>query len=378
MQLLLNTEYAALRAHRLQSFEQHQEQQHRQHQQHSAVALVCARYDLLLRCCGYTALRSHVYGCKLYVPSAGHAQHGQADRRGRSKHHPVSSEHSDLLPITVHHAHRKVRAQQPGASMQYDSYEPPSVSMVWSAVSAVPAVRCVYYAGHVFSHWRVCNLNTDVFVWTWPTCACLCVRECAPCIHQVSFGNTGCMWMNSSRDDNPGFWETSPLVRLHNVGYTTGMFGKVLNNMDSYGCDGKSGLPPGVDRQVVMCTHTFFDCDWVNDTVLTHTGSAPEDYTTSVMGNASVTWIKSVLDKGKTHPPFFAWIGPHAPHLPSTPAPWYAEHPIGNLKAPTADPPYNFSGVDHHPLVAGQPILDARNTKKACTLAHLPGDARGC
>jgi len=165
--------------------------------------------------------------------------------------------------------------------------------------------------------------------------------------------------MNSSRFDNPGFWETSPLVRLHKVGYTTGMFGKVLNDMNSYGCDGQSGLPPGVDRQVVMCTHTFFDCDWVNDTVLTHTGSNPEDYTTSVMGNASVAWIKSVLDKGKTHPPFFAWIGPHAPHLPSTPAPWYLDHPIGNLKAPTADPPYNFSGTDHHPLVAGQPILDA-------------------
>lgn len=80
------------------------------------------------------------------------------------------------------------------------------------------------------------------------------------------------------------------------------------------------------------------------------------------MGNASVAWIKSVLDKGgKTHPPFYAWIGPHAPHLPSTPAPWYEDHPIGLLKAPTADPPYNFSATDHHPLVAGQPILDERD-----------------
>ena len=115
----------------------------------------------------------------------------------------------------------------------------------------------------------------------------------------ASLADGGCMHMNTSRVDNPGFWDTSPLVRLHKVGYTTGMFGKVLNDMTSYGCDGTSGLPPGVDRQVVMCIHTYFECDWVNDTVLTHTGSAPEDYTTSVMGNASIAWIKSVLDKGR-------------------------------------------------------------------------------
>ena len=68
----------------------------------------------------------------------------------------------------------------------------------------------------------------------------------------------------------------------------------------------------------------------------------------------------SVLDGGKTHPPFYAWIGPHAPHLPSTPAPWYIDHPIGLLPAPREawSPPYNFSGFDHHPLVARQPILD--------------------
>ena len=39
---------------------------------------------------------------------------------------------------------------------------------------------------------------------------------------------------------------------------------------------------------MVMCTHTFFDCDWVNDSTLVHTGNASADYTTSVMGNASV------------------------------------------------------------------------------------------
>lgn len=52
--------------------------------------------------------------------------------------------------------------------------------------------------------------------------------------------------------------------------------------------------------------------------------------------------------------------GPHAPHLPSTPAPWYAAHPIGLLQAPrsTWSKSYNYSAKSHHPLVAGQPILD--------------------
>ena len=79
------------------------------------------------------------------------------------------------------------------------------------------------------------------------------------------------------------------------------------------------------------------------------------------MGNKSVAWIRQVVEGKPDHPPFYAWIGPHAPHLPSTPAPWYEDHPIGLLKAPREEwsPPYNYSGKDHHPLVAGQPILDA-------------------
>jgi len=135
------------------------------------------------------------------------------------------------------------------------------------------------------------------------------------------------MHMNSSRFENPDFWSTSSIVRLHKLGFTTAFFGKVLNTMDSYGCDGTSGLPPGLDAQFTMCTHTFFDCDWVNSSLpmgqqLVHTGntSTPgcengECYTTSVMGNASVDWIRSVI-ADPSHPPFYAWIGPHAPHLP--------------------------------------------------------------
>ena len=37
-----------------------------------------------------------------------------------------------------------------------------------------------------------------------------------------SLAGGGCMHMNSSRVDNPDFWTTSHVVRLHKLGYTTG------------------------------------------------------------------------------------------------------------------------------------------------------------
>lgn len=60
--------------------------------------------------------------------------------------------------------------------------------------------------------------------------------------------------------------------------------------------------------------------------------------------------------KGYAHPPFFAYIGVHAPHLPSTPAPWYttpfADPSLANRYR---TPNFNYSATDHHWCVAQQP-----------------------
>jgi hypothetical protein len=48
-----------------------------------------------------------------------------------------------------------------------------------------------------------------------------------------------------------------------------------------------------------------------------------KNYTTSVVGNISIAWIKKVAKAGK---PFMAYIAPKACHEPFTPAPWYADH----------------------------------------------------
>jgi len=50
--------------------------------------------------------------------------------------------------------------------------------------------------------------------------------------------------------------------------------------------------------------------------------STKDNYSTSVIGNVSVAWIKKVAKQGK---PFLAYIGPKAAHEPFNPAPWHAD-----------------------------------------------------
>jgi len=170
---------------------------------------------------------------------------------------------------------------------------------------------------------------------------------------------SGCMRMNTSRDTNPMWWEQSFVHTLHyDYGYVTGLFGKVLNNMNTYGCKGNKSIPDGIDRAYYMCGGcNFYNQDWFDQGKKYSTGKQPENYTTSLIGNRSLEWIRSVIETGPSHPPFFAYLGPHAPHLPATPAPWYLDHPVGNNKAPQ-EIYYNYSGTGKHDFIPNEPIID--------------------
>lgn len=72
-------------------------------------------------------------------------------------------------------------------------------------------------------------------------------------------------------------------------------------------------------------------------------------YETAFIGNVTTKWFKEYATQG----PFMAYIAPHAPHGAAIPAPWY-ETQFPNASAPVT-PSYNYSGVDHHWLVAQQP-----------------------
>ncbi len=62
-------------------------------------------------------------------------------------------------------------------------------------------------------------------------------------------------------------------------------------------------------------------------------GDAPSDYDTAVVGNATLSWLKEVAVGGDAAP-FVSFVSMHAPHLPATPAPWYADAPIPTPLAP--------------------------------------------
>eukprot|EP00463_Aulacantha_scolymantha_P001085 TRINITY_DN1754_c0_g1_i1.p2 TRINITY_DN1754_c0_g1~~TRINITY_DN1754_c0_g1_i1.p2 ORF type:complete len:130 (+),score=23.85 TRINITY_DN1754_c0_g1_i1:347-736(+) len=60
-------------------------------------------------------------------------------------------------------------------------------------------------------------------------------------------------------------------------------------------------------------------------------------YTTSIVANKSIAWVKKVAPLG----PFMVTVAPKAPHIASTPAPWYKTGTwIDNLSAPRT-PDYN-------------------------------------
>lgn len=177
------------------------------------------------------------------------------------------------------------------------------------------------------------------------------------------------MRMNSSRVDNPSFWERSFIKSLHSKGYTTGVFGKLLNNMKSYGCDGIESAADGIDRSFVMCNPAFYNEKWTNFTTdksghatgsVVHSGQKPEDYTTTMVGNASLRWLQSVIAQGPDHPPFFAFLGPHAPHLPSTPPPYPVDPKIAEIPVPI-DPIYGELGSDKHSFLAKEPVINQQD-----------------
>ena len=164
----------------------------------------------------------------------------------------------------------------------------------------------------------------------------------------------GCMHMNVT---NPVFEQSTIGVYMQQLGYVTGMFGKLLNpsGMSPY-CNVSNPQPlPGFDDFLAMCNdNRYYKNRFTLNGHIFTTGTNPEDYLTSVIGNQTVDFVKEALTAGK---PFFAYIAPHAPHIPATPAPWYQTE-FSGLKAPRT-PNYNYSALDHHYVIRSQDGLNA-------------------
>ena len=99
-------------------------------------------------------------------------------------------------------------------------------------------------------------------------------------------------------------------MNLQAAGYTTGLFGKYLNAMPDY-------VPLGWDMWHANDGGTYVSPTFhlLDGSLKTYEGG----YTTSVVGNATVKWLKE--QRG----PYFAYVAPKAAHEPFNPAPWYVD-----------------------------------------------------
>lgn len=127
---------------------------------------------------------------------------------------------------------------------------------------------------------------------------------------------------------------------LGEAGYTLGWFGKHMNSCPhlpppGYDCPtcwwfanggGSDGEPGG------YLNASFSDyagaglagkVTSVNGTYKANTAGEFAGYTTSVIANKSIEWLKTVAPLGK---PWVVTVASKAPHVPATPAPWCADY----------------------------------------------------
>ncbi|HJU37696.1 MAG TPA: sulfatase [Gaiellaceae bacterium] len=142
----------------------------------------------------------------------------------------------------------------------------------------------------------------------------------------------------------PAFKEESTdlPVWLHRAGYQTALVGKYINGYT--GVAGHHKIPPGWDDWQVMDSipmEAYYNYSINDNGHLEHYGSKPSDYSTNVLANKAVQFIR-----GARHP-FFLYFAPVAPHLPAIPD----KRDQGKLEnlAPIHSPAFNQRNIGKEP-----------------------------
>ena len=119
----------------------------------------------------------------------------------------------------------------------------------------------------------------------------------------------GCMYMNTSLNTNPSFWNEHSFARgLKKQNYITSLFGKSLNvgGMNTI-CDFDNKRdyikPPYFDKWFSHCTFGYYNVTFNNDGKKFQTGISSNDYTTSVVGNQTVNWLTSIFENNDINNP---------------------------------------------------------------------------
>ncbi|KAG7358785.1 sulfatase [Nitzschia inconspicua] len=159
--------------------------------------------------------------------------------------------------------------------------------------------------------------------------------------------------------------------------YKIGVFGKHLNSRNP-----SSFMLPGVDEMLIndggtYMNRTFTYGNGTDESIQKIRFNKCESYTgmpcysTSIIGNVSLSWIKRQVKEQPRLRPFIALISVKAPHIQdgdgypmSIPAPWYTNTIVEESIAPRT-PNYNYSGFpDHHWLVRSQGPLTKEEGEK--------------
>jgi N-acetylglucosamine-6-sulfatase len=147
-------------------------------------------------------------------------------------------------------------------------------------------------------------------------------------IMRGQYSHNNGVWSNSSTESSSttsGGWQAykqngnekdNVATRLDGLGYRTALFGKYLN-----GYTDTTYKPPGWNRWFAAFTegpYHYFNYDVNDNGTVRHYGTSKGDYSTDVLSSRTDEFIAYSASIGK---PFFAYVAPLAPHLPSTPAP---------------------------------------------------------
>lgn len=148
------------------------------------------------------------------------------------------------------------------------------------------------------------------------------------------------------------------------AGYATGLFGKYVNEMPAAPPSGWDAWLANGGGNYIAPSFQTKGIDGLPDGMV-HFTNAPENYTTALVGNYSISWIKRVAKQGK---PFLAYIAPKAAHEPFNPAPWYRDH--WDPSWPDHEPRsknWNCSFESrrkHHGNIATEPMITAEASKQ--------------
>jgi len=171
--------------------------------------------------------------------------------------------------------------------------------------------------------------------------------ECGPSRASILLGqyshHTGVL-DNFGPHSYPAFDQNSNLaVWMHDKGYHTGLVGKYLNDYTLYG---HNEIPPGWDDFQAMDSvpmEEYYNYTVNDNGRLEHYGTAPSDYSTTVLTNKAVGFLR----KTKPGHPFFLYFAPVAPHLPAIPAK-QDQNKLVDL-APLHSPAFNEADIGDKP-----------------------------